>query len=43
MLIISAILYHKKKEKFEKAKTEDIVFDKRFKIHAQNQIDLWKD
>ena len=39
MLIISAILYHKKKEKFEKAKTEDIVFDKRFKIHAQDQIE----
>ena len=39
MLIISAFLHNKKEEKFEKAKTEDIVFDKRFKIHAQDQIE----
>ena len=32
-------LYYKKKDKFKNTKTEDIVFDKRFKIHAQDQVE----
>lgn len=39
LIILCAILHFKNKEKFEKAKTEDIVFDKRFKIHAQDQVE----
>ena len=39
LLAICLILYNKNKDKFEKAKTEDIVFDKRFKIHAQDQVE----
>lgn len=32
-------LHYKKKDKFKNTKTEDINFDKRFKIHAQDQIE----
>ncbi len=39
LVILCAISHFKNKDKFEKAKTEDIVFDKRFKIHAQDQVE----
>lgn len=39
IFVLCLTWHYKNKDKFEKAKTEDIVFDKRFKIHAQDQIE----
>lgn len=39
LLVFCLVWHYKNKDKFDKAKTEDVIFDKRFKIHTQDQVE----